>query len=407
MNLKYGDILYDLSNIINLTFTGEQDFYETILLKIGKVFNCNFLGLFFINGDEFQQKCFVSKTKKPDYNKENADSLFSKSIIDKDIISIFKEKNSTYFVVKLFIKNSLFAFLLLNTKEDILSDEKNALLAYSSIFSYMIKDFELGGVFKMQLGALQNAIQEKNDALKTIEKQNQKLIEADEFKNNFIASMSHDLRTPLNSIIGFSEALNSEIFGGLNEKQKEYIKDIQTSSLYLLNMMNEVLDFSKIEASALKLNATEFSPEIIINEIITILSPLSDKKNIKIKFENKCESNIYADLQKFQQILYNLLTNSIKYTNNNGLIKIKTEENSRTFILKVEDNGVGIEKKYLDKIFDKFFYLENHQTTNEKSTGLGLAITKEFVKMHGGEIFVKSKPCKGTVFEAKLYEIIK
>jgi len=90
MNLKYGDILYDLSNIINLTFTGEQDFYETILLKIGKVFNCNFLGLFFINGDEFQQKCFVSKTKKPDYNKENADSLFSKSIIDKDIISIFK-----------------------------------------------------------------------------------------------------------------------------------------------------------------------------------------------------------------------------------------------------------------------------------------------------------------------------
>jgi len=297
--------------------------------------------------------------------------------------------------------------LLLNTKEDILSDEKNALLAYSSIFSYMIKDFELGGVFKMQLGALQNAIQEKNDALKTIEKQNQKLIEADEFKNNFIASMSHDLRTPLNSIIGFSEALNSEIFGGLNEKQKEYIKDIQTSSLYLLNMMNEVLDFSKIEASALKLNATEFSPEIIINEIITILSPLSDKKNIKIKFENKCESNIYADLQKFQQILYNLLTNSIKYTNNNGLIKIKTEENSRTFILKVEDNGVGIEKKYLDKIFDKFFYLENHQTTNEKSTGLGLAITKEFVKMHGGEIFVKSKPGKGTVFEVRLDVIIK
>ena len=226
-------------------------------------------------------------------------------------------------------------------------------------------------------------------------------------KNNFLANTSHELRTPLNAIIGFSQALSCKIFGDLNDKQAEYIKDIHVSSLHLLNMINEILDISKIESKTIKLNLMEIRTDIVIKEVVEILSPLTDKKSISLTFENSFEGKLRADYQKFRQILYNLLSNAIKFTQEGGKIVIRTYEQNGKFYLEVEDNGIGIDKKYQNKIFTKFVHFSNIYSKNESSTGLGLTITKELVKLHKGKISLKSEVNKGTTFKVELSGIVK
>ena len=254
----------------------------------------------------------------------------------------------------------------------------------------------------MQLKALQDAIEEKNNAYDTIEKQHKKLIELDKTKTAFLANISHELRTPLNAIIGFSQALSLKIFGELNQKQAEYVKDIHISGLHLLGMINEILDLSKIESKAMKISLSELSPDTVIQEAINILSPLSEQKNIKVIFDNKCHCNIMADYQKLQQILFNLLSNAIKFTPEDGNITIKIYEDDKDFILEVKDTGVGIDKKYHNKIFTKFVHLNNLYTKGQSSTGLGLTITKELVKLHKGKITLESTVNKGSTFKVRL-----
>ena len=254
----------------------------------------------------------------------------------------------------------------------------------------------------MQLKAMQNAIEEKNSAYETIEKQHKKLLELDKTKTAFLANISHELRTPLNAIIGFSQALCYKIFGDLNEKQEEYVKDIHISGLHLLGMINEILDLSKIESKAMKISLGELSPDVVIQEAINILSPLSEQKNIEVNFENNCKKNIMADYQKLQQILFNLLSNAIKFTPDGGKIFIKIYEDGKDFILEVKDTGVGIDKKYHNKIFTKFVHLNNLYVKGQSSTGLGLTITKELVKLHKGKITLESTVNKGSTFRVQL-----
>ena len=225
-------------------------------------------------------------------------------------------------------------------------------------------------------------------------------------KNLFLANISHELRTPLNAIIGFSQALDSQIFGELNEKQAEYIKDIQISSLHLLGMINEILDISKLEANAMKFNPTNLSPNQVIQEVVNILEPLYKNKKIEILFNPNFNCKIKADYQKFQQILYNLLSNAIKFTPEKGLIQISCDVNKKDFVLQVKDNGIGIDKKYHNKIFKKFVHLNNVYAKQQNSTGLGLTITKELVKLHNGKITVESEVGKGTTFVMKFSGIV-
>ena len=174
---------------------------------------------------------------------------------------------------KLLIRNSLFGFVVAIREDKYTQDEIKSFEALVSVVAYLIKDYELNDVFKMQLKALQDAIEEKNIAYETIEKQHKKLIELDKTKTAFLANISHELRTPLNAIIGFSQALSYKIFGELNKKQEEYVKDIHISGLHLLGMINEILDLSKIESKAMKISLSELSPAIVIQEAINILSP--------------------------------------------------------------------------------------------------------------------------------------
>ena len=196
----------------------------------------------------------------------------------------------------------------------------------------------------------------------------------------------------------FSEVLSSKIFGELNKKQTEYINDIYTSGVHLLGMINEILDISKIESNAMRISYTNFLPNNAINEVLSVMKPLANKKSINIIFDSSSDKEVSLDYQKFQQILYNILSNAIKFTPNNGQIQITLKENNKKIILSVKDNGNGIDKASQEKIFEKFVQLENTYTKTGSSTGLGLTITKKFVEMMNGEIKLESDTGKGANF---------
>lgn len=274
----------------------------------------------------------------------------------------------------------------------------DALNAVSSVFSYILKDMELSNVFKLQLKALKDGILEKNQAYKTIKEQNERILEADKVKNEFLANISHELRTPLNSILGFSDILSAQLYGNLNSKQEEYINDIKVSATHLLGMINEVLDMSKIEANAMKIVKSSFWISRAVNEACNILMPLAQKKNIVLNKDMPVDFEVFADYQKIQQILYNLISNAIKYSPENNNVDISIRANDETFKIAIHDNGIGIDKKYHGKIFAKFVQLDSAYTKKESSTGLGLTITKELVELHEGKISLVSEVNNGSTF---------
>ncbi|OLA94969.1 MAG: hypothetical protein BHW64_01160 [Candidatus Melainabacteria bacterium LEY3_CP_29_8] len=353
----------------------------------------------------FDNELYLILNNKNTYKLNLNDKLIQHILFqDKNKIKFFDKdfENKKFLITNLRIKSTSFGFLLLEKDNDFSEDEINVINAYSSIMSYQIKDKELSEVFKMQLKILENNIVEKTQAYKKIEEQNEKIVEANKAKNEFLANISHELRTPLNSIIGFSEVLKEGIIGDLNDKQKEYINDIYVSGVHLLGMINEILDISKIESNAMNVNYSKFDLNMSINEVINVIKPLSQKKNITLTCDIKPNIELEADYQKIQQILYNLLSNAIKFTPNNGEISIITDFEDDFVIIKIKDTGIGIDSKYLGKIFGKFVQLHSVYTKKESSTGLGLTITKELVELHKGKIYVESKINEGSTFIVKL-----
>ena len=234
-----------------------------------------------------------------------------------------------------------------------------------------------------------------------MKKENQKIKENKKLQIEFIANVSHDLRTPLNSIICMSETLANNLFGELTSKQKEYVEDIRVSGIRLLGMINEVLDIAKIESHTVKLNVTDVNLRILVKEVCNILQPIANKK--KVRFENTVKIlSLRGDYVKLQQVLFNIIGNAVKFSPENSVVRISAEELFDCVEIRVKDEGIGIAKEYHKKIFEKFYQVENSLVKNEISTGLGLAISKEFVKLHGGEIEVNSEKGKGAEFVIKL-----
>ena len=296
------------------------------------------------------------------------------------------------------IENSTIGHISLTKKIAFTKPEKDFLKKEVKIISDKIKDFEISKIYKNQLEILQNAIVEKNSTAEKLKEKNEELIETDKIRSEFFANISHELRTPLNSIIGFSTALKEGIAGPLNEKQKNYTNKILTSAIHLTGLINDILDMTKIEAGQMKANLKDISPVLIINEVINIIEPLAYDKNIKLETNFKFNGEIALDYLKFRQIMYNLIGNAIKFSHPNSKIIISTlNKNGKTFI-KVKDFGIGIEKKEQKRIFEKFVQLDNIYTKQYSSTGLGLTITNEFIKLQNGKIRLKSKPDYGSEF---------
>ena len=403
------EILKILPSLFDIDFNDSM----TLFRKLDKflIFDEGFI--YYANPDSLQLK--YSYKKHSEYNIDsvfNLDSNLKKFIFSKNgkilddsaklinALNLSQFNQKSFLVAKISIKSTVFGIIVLAKYEADFYKKADleALEAGSAILSYVLKDIELSNVFKLQLKALKDGIIEKNKAYKTIKEQNEKILEADKIKNEFLANVSHELRTPLNSILGFSDILSAQLYGNLNSKQEEYINDIKVSATHLLGMINEILDMSKLEANAMKIVKSAFWISRAVDEVSNIILPLAQKKNIKLVKDMPADFEVFADYQKIQQILYNLISNAIKYSPENNEVEISVSANDEKFRISVHDNGIGIDKKYHGKIFAKFVQLDSAYTKKESSTGLGLTITKELVELHGGKISVVSKINNGSTF---------
>jgi signal transduction histidine kinase/DNA-binding response OmpR family regulator len=230
---------------------------------------------------------------------------------------------------------------------------------------------------------------------------------ANRAKSNFLASMSHELRTPLNAIIGFSELLENHTFGDLNERQQRYVTNVLTSGRHLLQLINDILDLSKVEAGHMELALSEFDVGTALRDARNIVGALAEKKRLSLELE--VESTLpalTADQSKFKQILYNLLSNAIKFTPEGGQVRVMARRQADAGVLKggewievgVGDSGIGIRPEDQERIFGTFEQVDSAYAREQQGTGLGLALSKQFVELHGGRIWVESELGKGSVF---------
>src|SRR5215472_11852558 len=190
--------------------------------------------------------------------------------------------------------------------------------------------------------------------------------------------------------------LNEQMFGELNEKQVEYVQDIHTSGQHLLSLINDILDLSKIEAGHMELSMGEFDLPDAVSNAITLVRERATRHGVKLEMEvDEKLGGFYADERKFKQILLNLLSNAVKFTPQGGRVKLLAEQVNDSVLVSVIDSGIGISTEDQSIIFEEFRQVATEDQTKPEGTGLGLALTKKFVEMHGGRIWVQSKPGKG------------
>ncbi|MDW7731331.1 MAG: PAS domain S-box protein [Methanolobus sp.] len=218
-------------------------------------------------------------------------------------------------------------------------------------------------------------------------------------KSEFLASMSHEIRTPLNAVIGYSDMLLEGIFGELTDKQNRSLGHISTSGKHLLELINDILDLSKVESGKMELNYENFTVSEVLGNVGSIASPLAKKKNItlQVSIEQK-DISICADEVRFKQILYNLVSNAIKFTPDKGVVKILVCEKDNMLEVSVIDTGIGISSEDQKTLFTPFRQIDSELSRQHDGTGLGLSLVKQFVELHGGNITVGSEPGKGSNF---------
>jgi signal transduction histidine kinase len=235
-----------------------------------------------------------------------------------------------------------------------------------------------------------------------LEKEKVKAQSADLMKSAFLATMSHELRTPMNSIIGFTGILLKEFAGPLNEEQKKQLSMVKTSGQNLLGLINDVLDISKIEAGKLKVSFYPFNYLTTLEKTIDFLLPQASKKGLIINSEiSETAITLNSDERRVEQVLLNLLSNAIKFSKN-GSIQVKVDIADNFVVTQVIDQGIGIGKKDLNKLFIPFIQLNGGLSRSHEGTGLGLAICKNLIEKLGGSIQVESKKGKGSNFTFKL-----
>jgi signal transduction histidine kinase len=224
---------------------------------------------------------------------------------------------------------------------------------------------------------------------------------ASRHKSEFLANMSHELRTPLNAVIGFSEVLEGRIFGELNEKQAEYVSDIRTSGRHLLTLINDILDLSKIEAGRMDLLVSSFALSDVLENCVALLRERATSQGIALGFEvDPGIGVIEADERMLKQVLFNLLSNALKFTARGGHVGVRAHAVGDDVVISVRDDGVGIAPADQARIFEEFQQVGTSHL--QEGTGLGLAISRRFVHLHGGSLRVESEPGHGSMFTVTL-----
>jgi signal transduction histidine kinase/DNA-binding response OmpR family regulator len=242
-----------------------------------------------------------------------------------------------------------------------------------------------------ELGALAVNLNRMNDELGCLYRD---LEAASRHKSEFLASMSHELRTPLNAIIGFSEVLREEMFGPLNERQADYLNDILTSGRHLLSLINDILDLSKIEAGKMELELSTFALPAVLENGLTMIRERATNHGISLGVDIAPEvGEINADERKVKQVVFNLLSNAVKFTPDGGRIDLSARCSDGVVEVAVSDTGIGIAAEDQERVFEEF-----QQAGQREGSGLGLALSRSFIELHGGRLRLESEPGVGSTF---------
>lgn len=246
------------------------------------------------------------------------------------------------------------------------------------------------------------ALRDNRAAFERLESRGNELERLNRMKSHFIAGVSHELRTPLNAILGFSTLLTRGKAGELNVKQAEYISHIHTAATHLLELVNDVLDLSRAEAGPAPLDCQWFLLGQLFDEVLPVIRPLAGSARIALVTDADLQLRVYGDRLRCKQILYNLLSNAVRFTPAGGEVKIAAEQEGDTIRLMVSDTGIGIPKSEHARIFEPYHQVPKRGEEYQQGTGLGLAIVKKLVEQHGGKVWVESAPGEGSRFLVEL-----
>lgn len=237
-----------------------------------------------------------------------------------------------------------------------------------------------------------------------LEEQNRQVREADRMKSLFVANMSHEVRTPLNCMIGFAELLYDGKLGPLSEPHRECVNDILSAARQLLQLMNDILDLAKVESGTLEFRPAPVALEMLVDEVTHLLEAVARSKKIQVEKEVSPELGVVTvDGGRVKQILHNYLSNALKFTAEGGRVTVRVRpEPPGRFRLEVEDTGIGIQPEDIGRLFTEFQQLDNGMGKMYQGSGLGLALTRRMVEAQGGEVGVRSTPGQGSTFHAVL-----
>jgi two-component system cell cycle sensor histidine kinase PleC len=251
--------------------------------------------------------------------------------------------------------------------------------------------------------ALERQAIELADLAEKYSREKNRAEEANQTKSKFLANMSHELRTPLNAIIGFSEIMESGMFGTLgSEKYQEYCHDILTSGHYLLEVINDILDMSKIEAGRMKLDMEELDLSKTLAESLRVVSGRAEGKNLLLDADIDGPISVVADRRAIKQIIVNLLSNAVKFTPDGGKVVVRSQLLENSIVLMIADTGIGIAPQSLQRLGRPFEQVESQLTKTYHGSGLGLAIARSLTNLHGGSMRLRSKLGTGTVVRVSL-----
>ena len=246
-----------------------------------------------------------------------------------------------------------------------------------------------------ELGALSANVNRMNEELRRLYTE---LEAASQHKSEFLANMSHELRTPLNAIIGFSQVLRDEMVGSVNEKQAEYLDDIISSGNHLLSLINDVLDLSKVEAGQVELDVHPFSLREALERGVVMVRERATEDGVRVAFTADPEVDVVdGDERRIKQVIFNLLSNAVKFTPAGGEVDVSATRANGEVLVAVADTGPGIAPEDFERIFEEFQQTEAGGEHHE-GTGLGLALSKRFVELHGGRIWLESEVGRGSTF---------
>jgi signal transduction histidine kinase len=221
---------------------------------------------------------------------------------------------------------------------------------------------------------------------------------ASKHKSDFLANMSHELRTPLNAILGFSQVLRQRLFGEINPKQEEYLDDILASGNHLLSLINDVLDLSKVEAGQVELEVATFSLREALERGVVMVRERAVRNGVRLTLEPSPDVELVdGDERRLRQVIFNLLSNAVKFTPKGGSVVVGSTRVDGEVQVSIADTGPGIALQDRERIFEEFQQTEVGVEQRE-GTGLGLALSKHLVELHGGRIWVESEPGHGSRF---------